>query len=107
MKNQDSYLPRSDEHATSLLTVDDWVFRVKVISPSTDLNNDIFMKVVQGLAKICFPDGVLEQLDIQLVEQPMCEKNAPEKNIRKMVQIFREEMAHRVTWMPLRSLRQE
>ncbi|KAI8935635.1 hypothetical protein NX059_007163 [Plenodomus lindquistii] len=97
--HQDPYFPRNPELGTSLPTADDWVFRVKVISSATDLTNDVFKKAVQGLVKICFPDGVLEQLGIQVLEQHMHEENAPEENIRKMVQIFRAEMAHRVTWM--------
>ncbi|KAF2845067.1 hypothetical protein T440DRAFT_284295 [Plenodomus tracheiphilus IPT5] len=97
--NQDPYYPRDHAGAASLPTGDDWVFRVKVISSSTDLNNDVFKKAVQGLVKICFPEGVLEQLGIQVLEQHMHEENAPEENVRKMIQIFRAEMAHRVTWM--------
>ncbi|KAH9867255.1 hypothetical protein IAQ61_007847 [Plenodomus lingam] len=96
---EDPYFPSNDAHAASLPTSDDWRFRVKVISSSTDLNNDLFKEAVQGLVKICFPQGVLETLGIQVLEEHMHTENAPEENIRKMVQIFRAEMAHRVTWM--------
>ncbi|KAF1846032.1 uncharacterized protein K460DRAFT_119179 [Cucurbitaria berberidis CBS 394.84] len=97
--DQDPYFPNKHERATSLPTGDDWAFRVKVISSSTDLNDDVFKKAVQGLVKICFPQGVLEELGIDVVYQHMQEENASEENIARMKDIFRSEMMHRITWM--------
>ncbi|KAI4613352.1 uncharacterized protein J4E87_009999 [Alternaria ethzedia] len=78
--------------ATSLPTGEDWVFRVKVISSATDLGNDVFKNAVQGLVRICFPEGILDQLGPQVLEQHMREEKAPEQNIERMSEIFRSEM---------------
>ncbi|RYO45057.1 hypothetical protein AA0113_g10581 [Alternaria arborescens] len=82
--------------STSLPTGEDWLFRVKVISSAKDLNNELFKNAVQGLVRICFPEGVLDQLGSQILEQHMREEMAPENNIRKMAEIFRTEMTQRV-----------
>ncbi|KAF2133999.1 hypothetical protein P153DRAFT_381171 [Dothidotthia symphoricarpi CBS 119687] len=97
--DRDPYLPKGNSSATFLPTSDDWTFRVKVISSSTDLDNDVFKRAVQGLVKICFPEKVLEELGIQVLEDNMRHEKAPEANITKMVEIFRSEMVHRVVWM--------
>ncbi|CAN9419681.1 unnamed protein product [Alternaria alternata] len=82
--------------STSLPTGEDWLFRVKVISSAKDLDNELFKNAVQGLVRICFPEGVLDQLGSQILEQHMREEMAPEDNIRKMAEIFRTEMTQRV-----------
>lgn len=97
--DRDPYLPTRDNNAKFLPTSDDWAFRVKVISSSTDLHNDVFKRAIQGLVKICFPEGVLEELGIQVLEEHMRHENAPKENIIKMTEIFRSEMVHRVVWM--------
>jgi hypothetical protein len=76
---------------------DDYVFRVKVISTTTNLQDDVFKNAVQGLVKICFPQGVLEEIGIDVLERHMREEKAPEENIRKMVDVFRGEMVHRIS----------
>jgi hypothetical protein len=78
---------------------DDWVFRVKVISSTMDLQDAVFRNAVQGLVKICFPQDVLEELGVEIVKQHMREENAPNGNISRMSEIFRGEMMHRMTWM--------
>lgn len=94
----DPCFPRKRD-AASLPTNDDYTFRLKVISSSTDLDNDVFKKAVQGLVKICFPEGILEELGLTVLEQHMREDDAPEENVEKMTTIFRSEMVHRITWM--------
>lgn len=93
----DPYFPSRcthDMHAT-----EDWIFRVRVISTATDLDNDVFKKAVQGLVKICFQQGILEELGIDIVTQHMKEENASKDNIEKMSDIFRAEMIYRITFM--------
>ncbi|KAF2034550.1 hypothetical protein EK21DRAFT_85151 [Setomelanomma holmii] len=97
--SRDSYARSSARNATSIPTNDDWVFRVKVISSTNDLNNEVFKKAVQGLVKICFPSGVLEELGIDVLKQHMEEEHAPAENIAKMTEILHEEMIQRVAWM--------
>jgi hypothetical protein len=86
-------------NTTSLPTSDDWVFRVQVVSQSTDIHTEMFKKAVQGLVKICFPQNVLNELGVDVVQQHMREQNAPKQNIEKMREIFRSEMVHRLVWM--------
>jgi hypothetical protein len=59
----------------------------------------VFKNAVQGLVKICFPQGVLEEIGIDVLERHMREEKAPEENIRKMVDVFRGEMVHRISSM--------
>jgi hypothetical protein len=70
-----------------------------VISSAKDLGNDLFMSAVQGLVRICFPEGFLEQLGPQVLERHMREERAPEENIRRMSEIFRTQMSQRVACM--------
>jgi hypothetical protein len=91
--------PTPTRNSTPLPTNDDWVFRVKVISSTKDLDNEVFRKAVQGLVKICFPSGVLEELGIDVLKQHMQEENAPAENIAKMTEVFRSEMIQRVAYM--------
>ncbi|KAH6612727.1 hypothetical protein C7974DRAFT_84404 [Boeremia exigua] len=95
----DPYFPLSTRGDTTLPTGDDYVFRIQVLSTTTNLNADVFKKAVQGLVKICFPQNVLDELGIEVVTQHMRDQDAPEQNIVKMADIFRAEMIHRVTWM--------
>tara|TARA_R110002003_G_scaffold384_4_gene19301 strand:+ start:41867 stop:43171 length:1305 start_codon:yes stop_codon:yes gene_type:complete len=92
-------IPTPTRNSTPLPTNDDWVFRVKVISSTKDLDNEVFRKAVQGLVKICFPSGVLEELGIDVLKQHMQEENAPAENIAKMTEVFRSEMIQRVACM--------
>lgn len=75
------------------------MFRIQVISTTSDVDTDVFKKAVQGLVKVCFPQDVLEEIGIEVVTQHMRSEDAPEENITKMKEIFRSEMIHRVTWM--------
>jgi hypothetical protein len=97
--SKDLYFTRDRTNATSLPTSDDWVFRVQVVSQSTDIHTEMFKKAVQGLVKICFPQNVLNQLGVDVVQQHMREQNAPKQNIEKMREILRSEMVHRLVWM--------
>ncbi|KAI4653107.1 uncharacterized protein J4E79_008620 [Alternaria viburni] len=96
---KDTYRAQKQGRSISLPTGDDWVFRVKVISSATDLGNDLFKNAVQGLVRICFPEGILDQLGPQVLEQHMREEKAPEQNIERMGDLFRSEMAQRVASM--------
>jgi hypothetical protein len=78
---------------------DDWNFRVKVISSTTNLQDDDFQKAVQDLVKICFPHGVLKELGVDLLENQMRAEKAPEKNVARMVKVYRAEMTRRVSQM--------
>jgi hypothetical protein len=49
--------------------------------------------------KICFPEGILEQLDVNVLKQHMRQEEASEENIHRMSEIFRAETAQRVAWM--------
>jgi hypothetical protein len=82
-----------------LPTGDDWGFRIQVVSESTDIHTEMFKKAVQGLVKICFPQNVLNELRIDVVQQHMHEQHAPTQNIERMCQVFRSEMVHRLVWM--------
>jgi hypothetical protein len=59
----------------------------------------MFKNAVQGLVRICFPRNVLDELGIDVVQQHMHEKNAPEQNVSKMAEIFRSEMTHHLVWI--------
>jgi hypothetical protein len=59
----------------------------------------MFKQAVQGLVKICFPQNILDELGIHVVQQHMHEHNAPKENIEKMTEMFRSEMIHRLVWM--------
>ncbi|KAI4662149.1 uncharacterized protein J4E88_010939 [Alternaria novae-zelandiae] len=96
---KDTYLAQKQGRPVSLPTGDDWVFRVKVISSATDLGNDLFKNAVQGLVRICFPEGILDQLGPQVLEQHMREEKAPERNIERMSEIFQSEMEQRMASM--------
>ncbi|KAH6866496.1 hypothetical protein BKA58DRAFT_460211, partial [Alternaria rosae] len=96
---KDAYLAQKQGRSTSLPTGEDWIFRIKVISSATDLGNDVFKNAVQGLVRMCFPEGILDQLGPQALEQHMREEHAPEKNIRRMSEIFGNEMTKRMVSM--------
>ncbi|KAF1920267.1 hypothetical protein BDU57DRAFT_508461 [Ampelomyces quisqualis] len=85
--------------ASPLPDSDDWEFRVKVISSPTNLDDQVFRKAVQGLVKICFPKGVLEELGVELLEKHMQAEKAPPANIARMIEVYRAEMIHRASQM--------
>jgi hypothetical protein len=70
-----------------------------VISSSPAPTAEVFKDAVQGLAKICFPEGILDQLGVEVLEQHMRQEKAPEENLHRMGHMFRDEMANRVVWM--------
>ncbi|KAF2710524.1 hypothetical protein K504DRAFT_431171 [Pleomassaria siparia CBS 279.74] len=75
-----------------------WKMRVKVLCGVND-DDDVFRDAVQGLVRICFPQGVLQELGVNVVEQHMKEGSAPEENVVYMRKIFQWEMIHRLAWM--------
>jgi hypothetical protein len=95
----DAYTTRVQEKPRASLTGEDWIFRVKFISSATDLGHELFKNAVQGLVRICFPDDILDQLGPQVLRQHMREEKAPEENMRRMSEIFHDEMAQRMTSM--------
>jgi hypothetical protein len=97
--SKNPYFPRDRPNATSLPTSDDWGFRVQVVPQSTDIHTEMFKRAVQGLVKICFPQNVLNELGVDVVQQHMREQSAPKQNSEKMREIFRSEMVHRLVWM--------
>ncbi|KAI4640662.1 hypothetical protein J4E93_008252 [Alternaria ventricosa] len=96
---KDTYLSQKQGRSISLPTGDDWAFRVKVISSATDLGDDLFKNAVQGLVRICFPEGILDQLGSQILAQHMREEKAPEGNILRMEEVFQSEMTQRIASM--------
>ena len=84
---------------STLLADEDYFFRLRVAATTTDFNTDVFKKAVQGLVKIWFPQGILDDLGVEIVTQHMHDEEAPEGNVVKTAEIFRSEMFHRVTWM--------
>ncbi|KAH8726211.1 hypothetical protein GQ44DRAFT_825951 [Phaeosphaeriaceae sp. PMI808] len=99
-REKDPYLSaKEDSKETSLPSKEDWIFRVKVISSTNQLSEDVFTHAVQGLVKICFPQGILEELGVDLLQQHMRKEKAPKDNIKRMTKVFRYEMVRRVAWM--------
>lgn len=90
--------PRQDRES-SLSKDEDWVFRIKVLSATTSLNDELFKDAVRGFARICFPDGILKQLGQHVVEQHMREKQAKPANIQRTIEAFQPEMIRRLTGM--------
>jgi hypothetical protein len=88
-----------DRGATPASATDDYVFRVKVISSTTNLDDAIFKDAVQGLVKICFPLGIMDRLGTEMVEQHMREEDAPPENIARMTELFHPELVERMTAM--------
>jgi hypothetical protein len=62
-------------------------------------DDDVFRDAVQGLVKICFPKGVIQELGINVLDQHMREGHAPEENISHMRDVFNAEMVHRLAWL--------
>lgn len=54
---------------------------------------------MQGLVKVCFPQGPLVGLGIEIVTQHMRDEEAAEDNIAKTAEILRSGIFHRVTWI--------
>lgn len=82
-----------------LPSAEDWLFRVKVISSTSNLPDDIFNKAIHGLVKICFPDGMLEEFGIDLLAQHMREDQAPAENLTRMRSVFSSEVTECVSRM--------
>jgi hypothetical protein len=70
-----------------------------VISSTTNLDDGIFKDAVQGLVKICFPLGIMEQLGTDMIRQHMAEEDAPAENVARMTELFRPELVHRMAGM--------
>ena len=70
-----------------------------MISSTKEVDDEVFKNVVQRLARICFPEGILSQLGEQILEQHMREENAPAANIRKITTLFQSEMVQRISAM--------
>lgn len=95
----DPYLPRGDpESAPSLPSVGDWKFRLKVLCLE-NANDEILKDAIQGLVKICFPERVLEEIGVDVVEKHMQESGASHGCISRMRKVFHTEMIRRVAWM--------
>ncbi|KAH7132444.1 hypothetical protein B0J11DRAFT_600993 [Dendryphion nanum] len=96
---EDPYIPRQGSEATPILpTAGDWKFRLKVLC-SDSPSDDILKEAIQGLVMICFPEKVLDELGIDVVQTHMEQSGATEHNIARMRGIFQAEMIHRVAWM--------
>ena len=59
----------------------------------------MFKEAVQGLIKICFPAGVLDQLSLDIIESQMQEQDATDDGIVKMRELVQLEMAHKLAWL--------
>ena len=85
--------------ASSVPSLEDWAFRVKVISSATNLDDEIFRDAIRGLVCICFPDGILEQLGQRVVEDHMREHNADAANIQRMSEVFQSELIRHLAYL--------
>ncbi|KAF2015973.1 hypothetical protein BU24DRAFT_480705 [Aaosphaeria arxii CBS 175.79] len=88
----------NSRRATYLPNVTDWAFRIKVIS-SPHTSDDLLREAIQGLIVTCFPDGILKELGIDVVQKHMREQAAPEENIRRVQAIFDQEMIYQIARM--------
>ncbi|KAF1838351.1 hypothetical protein BDW02DRAFT_604750 [Decorospora gaudefroyi] len=93
---KDPYFLETHERAASLPIGADWLFRVKVISSSADLSDDVFEAAVHGLVELCFPDNILDRLGTQILEQHMRKEKAPQENIQRAAEVFRSKLIQRV-----------
>ena len=59
----------------------------------------MFKEAVQGLIKICFPAGVLDQLSLDIIESQMQEQGAADDGIVKMRELVQLEMVHKLAWL--------
>ncbi|EUC32827.1 hypothetical protein COCCADRAFT_37263 [Bipolaris zeicola 26-R-13] len=84
---------------TPLSKDEDWTFRIKVLSTTTSLNDELFRDAVKGLVRICFPDDILKQMRQHAVEQHMREKRAEPANIQRTIEAFQPEMIRRLIGM--------
>jgi hypothetical protein len=95
--DRDPYFSGDIEGKPSL-DINAWKLRVKVLCSTND-DDEVFRDAVQGLVKICFPKGVIQELGINILEQHMREGHAPEENISHMRGVFNVEMVHRLAWL--------
>ncbi|KAF2794952.1 hypothetical protein K505DRAFT_374267 [Melanomma pulvis-pyrius CBS 109.77] len=95
--DKDPYFP-GDNEGKATLDLKAWKLRVKVLCSIND-DEDVFRDAVQGLVKICFPQGVLQEIGVNVVEQHMREGHASRENISHMRDVFSAEMVHRLAWM--------
>lgn len=84
--------------ANTLPTSNDWVFRLKVLS-SSHVDDDLLDQAVRGLVQICFPDGFLEELGVDVVEAHMREEGAAQNNIDRMKPVFHDAMTRQMAWL--------
>jgi hypothetical protein len=70
-----------------------------VLSSAADLDDDVLQEAVQGLARICFPEGVLDELGIDIVTAHMVRNGASPCNIDRTKALFNEAMIHRMAEM--------
>lgn len=86
------------EPRASLSTSEEWNFRLKYLCRG-DPSDDMFKEAVQGLIKICFPAGVLDQLSLDIIESQMQEQGATDARILKMRELVQLEMVHKLAWL--------
>ncbi|KAF1949353.1 hypothetical protein CC80DRAFT_598952 [Byssothecium circinans] len=93
------------EPSAGLPTSTDYGFRLDVIC-TPNINQKIFKGAVHGLIEICFPDSILDELRVGVIEAHMREGHALEENVVKMRELWKSAMIHRVSWMLARYLDQ-
>lgn len=59
----------------------------------------MFKEAVQGLIKICFPAGFLDQLSLDIIESQMQEQGATDDMIVEMRELVQLEMVHELAWL--------
>jgi len=72
----------------SVSTDDEWRFRIKVLSSNAALGDEVLQEAVEGLARMCFPDGILQELGVDVVTADMEQNDASEQSIEKMKVTF-------------------
>ncbi|KNG49213.1 vanillyl alcohol oxidase [Stemphylium lycopersici] len=70
---KNALFPQKQDCPTLEPTSDDWVFHVKVISSTKEVDEEVFKNAVQGLARICFPEGILDRLGEQRISAMVAE----------------------------------
>lgn len=89
-----------DRRGTSAVPAkEDWEFRLDVISSTKEVDDSVFEKAVQGLCQICFPEGVLDELGVNIIVEHMRQKHASQESINRMRTVFESAIIQQIAQM--------
>ncbi|KAF2810097.1 uncharacterized protein BDZ99DRAFT_520189 [Mytilinidion resinicola] len=77
---------------------EEWQFWLKFVCRE-HLQDDMFKEAVQGLLKICFPSGVLDEIGVDVIESQMLDRGATLDQTKAMREVAQEEVVHRLSWL--------